>query len=100
MGEYSGSTHQTSVGVRVAIVASRFNEDIVHQLVESAEAVYHERGGADHWLTTVWVPGAFELPMAARWLAERENAADLKGGYQVIATDVNKDGKLDLVALA
>lgn len=27
-------------------------------------------------------------------------AADLKGGYQVVATDVNKDGKLDLVALA
>lgn len=27
-------------------------------------------------------------------------AADLRGGYQVVATDINKDGKLDLVALA
>jgi hypothetical protein len=32
--------------------------------------------------------------------APRELASDLRGGYQVVAVDVNKDGKLDLVALA
>ena len=73
MGEYSGSTHQTAVGVRVAIVASRYNDEVVQQLVDSAEAVYRSRGGVDDYLTVTWVPGAFEIPLMAKRLAEAHN---------------------------
>ena len=73
MGEYSGSTQQTAVGVRVAIVASRYNEEVVEQLVHSAQAVYIERGGVTDYLTTTWVPGAFEIPLMAKRVAEAHN---------------------------
>jgi 6,7-dimethyl-8-ribityllumazine synthase len=73
MGEYSGSTEQTAVGVRVAIVASRYNEEIVSKLVESAADVYKARGGVADYLTTTWVPGAFEIPLMAKRLAEAHN---------------------------
>ena len=79
MGEYSGSTEQTAVGVRVAIVASRFNEEIVKELVRSASEVYRERGGVDEYLTVTWVPGAFEIPLAAQTMAST-------GRYDAIVT--------------
>jgi 6,7-dimethyl-8-ribityllumazine synthase len=54
---------------RVAIVAARFNADIVDRLLAGAIAAWRERGGDDARLTTARVPGAFELPVAARKLA-------------------------------
>ncbi|HLY52959.1 MAG TPA: 6,7-dimethyl-8-ribityllumazine synthase [Steroidobacteraceae bacterium] len=56
-------------GRRVAVVASRFNEPIVAALVKGASATWLERGGAAQDLSVVRVPGAFELPLAARKLA-------------------------------
>src|SRR6266851_4940391 len=38
--------------------------------------------------------------LAAGQFAEHTIANDLKGGYQVVAADVNHDGKIDLIALA
>jgi 6,7-dimethyl-8-ribityllumazine synthase len=53
----------------IAIVASRFNRFIVDQLVEGARDALQRRGiNADRQLLT-WVPGAFELPLAADRLA-------------------------------
>jgi 6,7-dimethyl-8-ribityllumazine synthase len=56
-------------GRRVAVVAARFNEPIVGELVKGASATWLERGGAAEDLSVVRVPGAFELPLAARKLA-------------------------------
>lgn len=56
-------------GCRVALVAARFNEVIVAGLVKGASATWLERGGAADELSMVRVPGAFELPLAARKLA-------------------------------
>jgi len=55
-------------GHRVAIVASRFNEFIVASLVKGATAAWLEHGGAAADLSIIRVPGAFELPLAARKL--------------------------------
>jgi 6,7-dimethyl-8-ribityllumazine synthase len=54
---------------RVGLVASRFNQFIVDQLLAGAREALSRRGlcGAD--LTLVWVPGAFELPLAAEHMA-------------------------------
>lgn len=50
---------------RVAIVVSRYNERITRRLLDGARAALRERGIADDAVDVVWVPGAFELPVAA-----------------------------------
>ena len=55
--------------LRVAIVASRFNETIVKRLVEGALDCLRRHGVADDDISVAWVPGAFEIPLAARRLA-------------------------------
>lgn len=54
---------------RIAVVASRFNRFIVDQLVAGAEDALERRGVAAAGRTLAWVPGAFELPLAAARLA-------------------------------
>lgn len=62
-GSYDGRN------LRVAVIASRFNETIAKALLEGALDCLRRHGVADQDVTTVWVPGAFELPSAARRLA-------------------------------
>jgi 6,7-dimethyl-8-ribityllumazine synthase len=50
---------------RVAILASRYNELITTRLLEGALACCREAGIARDDVDVVWVPGAFELPVAA-----------------------------------
>ncbi|MGH8260147.1 MAG: 6,7-dimethyl-8-ribityllumazine synthase [Steroidobacteraceae bacterium] len=58
----------TARGRRVAIVAARFNDSIVARLLNGAVEAWRERGGSAEHLTVARVPGAFELPIAARKL--------------------------------
>lgn len=55
---------------RFAIVASRFNEFLVSKLVEGALDAIRRHGGEAATVTLAWVPGAFEIPLAAKALAE------------------------------
>ncbi|MGH2754338.1 MAG: 6,7-dimethyl-8-ribityllumazine synthase [Actinomycetota bacterium] len=55
--------------LRVAIVASRFNETISRRLVEGALDQLTRHGVPDESLSVTWVPGAFEIPVAAGRLA-------------------------------
>lgn len=55
-------------GRRVAIVAARFNDLIVASLLKGATAAWAARGGAAADLAVFRVPGAFELPLAAKKL--------------------------------
>lgn len=55
---------------RFAIVASRFNEFIVSKLISGAEDTFVRHGVDTNDITLVWVPGAFELPLAAMKLAQ------------------------------
>ena len=56
-------------GLRVAIVASRFNETIVKSLVDGAVDCLRRHGVDDDDLSLTWVPGAFEIPVVARRFA-------------------------------
>jgi 6,7-dimethyl-8-ribityllumazine synthase len=67
MNNYKGSLD--GARLRVAVVASRFNETIGKQLVDGALDCLQRHGVADADLFLVWVPGAFELPAAAERLA-------------------------------
>jgi len=57
-------------GHRFCLVASRFNEQYVARLVRAALDTLHARGAAEADVDVVWVPGAFELPLACRWAAK------------------------------
>ena len=58
-----------AAGVRVGIVVSRFNDLITRQLLEGARDCLRRHGGDEERLVVVWVPGAFEIPLAAQRLA-------------------------------
>jgi 6,7-dimethyl-8-ribityllumazine synthase len=56
-------------GLRVAVVAARFNESISQRLLEGAVDCLRRQGVADEDISIARVPGAFELPLAAQRLA-------------------------------
>ena len=57
-------------GMRVAIVASRFNEIIVNKLLGGAVDGLVRHGVDENNITAAWVPGAFEIPLTADKLAK------------------------------
>ena len=59
----------TAKGLRIALVASRFNSFLVEQLVKGAQDAFARLGGDERGLTLVRVPGAYEIPVAAKRLA-------------------------------
>jgi len=57
-------------GMKVGIVAARFNEIIVSKLLGGAVDGLVRHGVAEENITAAWVPGAFEIPMIAKKMAE------------------------------
>lgn len=72
MGEYGGEDLEDSEldasGLRVSIVVARYNPDISRRLLRGARQWLSARGLDDP--PVIWVPGAFEIPLAALVLAE------------------------------
>jgi 6,7-dimethyl-8-ribityllumazine synthase len=65
-----GAAGNAAHGRRVAVVAARFNADIVDRMVAGAAAAFARQGGDPAQLVLVRAPGAFELPLLARKLAD------------------------------
>ncbi len=57
-------------GARFAVIVSRFNEALTSRLASGAAAALREAGAAEGDVEIFTVPGAFELPQAARCAAE------------------------------
>jgi len=74
MNEITGDFKQC--GGRYALVAARFNQFITDQLIRGAVDTLVRQGIAATDIDCIWVPGAFEIPMAARKAAtsDRYNA--------------------------
>ncbi len=70
MAEFSGTPSGTER--RFAVVASRFNHEVVEKLVDGALDALVRHGAAVDDVDVVWVPGAWELPLAARRLLATE----------------------------
>ena len=87
-------------GMKVAIVASRFNEIIVNKLLGGAVDGLVRHGVDENNITAVWVPGAFEIPIAADKLAKSGKydaviclGAVIKGStshYDYVCAEVSK----------
>lgn len=70
MTELSTTTgHLDASGLKVALVAARFNEAIVERLVSGAADELRRHGATSDDLNVVWVPGSFELPVVLERLA-------------------------------
>ncbi len=57
-------------GQRIGIVAARFNEFITSKLLGGAKDAFVRHGGDETGLDIAWVPGAFEIPLVAKKMAE------------------------------
>jgi len=62
-------TSSDATGLRVAVVVGRFNQLICAKLLEGAVDELVRRGASSDDVDVAWVPGAFEIPQAARALA-------------------------------
>lgn len=87
-------------GMRVGIVASRFNSFIVSKLLDGAVDGLVRHGVEEKNITAVWVPGAFEIPVIARKMAESDKydaviavGAVIRGStthYDYVCAEVSK----------
>ena len=66
-----------AVGARIGIAAARFNDEVVSRLLEAALDTLADHGLDRDAVPVARVPGAFELPLAARWLATRRLTVQL-----------------------
>jgi 6,7-dimethyl-8-ribityllumazine synthase len=73
------ASSRDATGLRFAVVVGRFNHPITAALLESCAAELVARGAADEAVHVAWVPGAFEIPLAARKLAQ-------SGRYDAVIT--------------
>ncbi len=86
-------------GAKFAIAVSRFNSFITERLLEGALDCIRRHGGKEEDITVVKVPGAFELPLIAKKLAERDYDAVIVLGavirgetphFDYVAAEVSK----------
>lgn len=87
-------------GMRVGIVASRFNSFIVSKLLDGAVDGLVRHGVEEENITACWVPGAFEIPVIARKMAESDKydaviavGAVIRGStthYDYVCAEVSK----------
>jgi 6,7-dimethyl-8-ribityllumazine synthase len=84
----------------LGIVASRFNEFITEKLISGALDCWRRHGGNEQDVTIAWVPGAWEMPAAAKRLATSGNystvvclGAVIRGGtphFEYVASEAAK----------
>lgn len=89
-----------ATGLKVGIVAARFNEFIVSKLVSGAEDGLVRHGANTDDIDIAWVPGAFEMPLVAKKMANSGKydaiiclGAVIKGStdhYDYVCAEVSK----------
>lgn len=85
MAEFEGVP--SGEGRRIGVIVSRFNESITHALLDGALDALVRHGTAADDVDVVWVPGAWELPAAARRLLASERYVALVALGAVIRGD-------------
>lgn len=61
----------TSEKLRLAIVVSRFNEEISNRLLNGAQTYLENDSGFETEIAVYWVPGAFEIPFACQQVIDK-----------------------------
>ncbi len=76
--------HLVGAGLKFGIVISRFNDTIGKELLRGAQETLIRHGVTESDIDVFWVPGAFEVPQAARWIARRKGAPPHRPYYDAI----------------
>ncbi|PYZ94446.1 6,7-dimethyl-8-ribityllumazine synthase [Salipaludibacillus keqinensis] len=71
--------HLIGTGLKVGIVVGRFNEFITSKLLGGAEDAFKRHGVAEEDIDVAWVPGAYEIPLIAKRMAD-------SGNYDAVVT--------------
>ena len=69
--------HLSAKGKSFAIVTSRFNEFISSKLLGGSLDCIKRHGGDDNKVDVAWVPGAYEIPLVAKKLANSNKFLDI-----------------------
>ncbi len=87
-------------GLKIGIIASRFNEFITSKLVSGAQDCLVRHGVNDDDISVAWVPGAFEIPVIAKRMAKSKKydaiicvGAVIRGAtshYDYVCNEVSK----------
>ncbi len=98
MGTYEGSL--IGSGLKVGIVISRFNELLSSRLLSGAQDALNRHGIESDDVDVAWVPGAFEIPLVAKRLADTGRydvvlalGVIIRGGtphFDYVASEVSK----------
>ncbi|WP_342536031.1 6,7-dimethyl-8-ribityllumazine synthase [Sporosarcina sp. FSL K6-3508] len=64
--------HLVGTGLKIGVVVGRFNEFITGKLLSSAEDAFKRHGVAEADVDIAWVPGAFEIPLIAKKMADSQ----------------------------
>lgn len=96
--KYEGNL--VGAGLKFGLVVSRFNEFITGKLLEGAEDALARHGVKPADIDVIWAPGAFEIPLVAKKIAEKGKysaviclGAVIRGGtphFDYIASEVTK----------
>lgn len=78
-------------GRRFAIAASRYNHEVTGRLVDGATEALAEHGVAEADVQIAWVPGSFELPLAAQRLAQTGDVSAVICVGCIIKGETNHD---------
>lgn len=69
------SPNYSAASLRFVIVCARFNQTITGKLLEGAISALKTSGASDSYIEVAWVPGSFELPVAAARAAARSDVS-------------------------
>ncbi|MBY0221242.1 6,7-dimethyl-8-ribityllumazine synthase [Mammaliicoccus sciuri] len=64
--------HLVGTGLKIGVVVGRFNEFITGKLLSGAEDAFKRHGVAEADVDIAWVPGAFEIPLIAKKMADSQ----------------------------
>lgn len=70
LSEYDPETVPDASGMKFGIAVAEWNHDITGALLEGALDALKKHGAKEENILIRWVPGSFELPSAAKWMAE------------------------------
>lgn len=93
-------------GLKFGIVVARFNEFITSKLLSGAEDTLVRHGAREEDITVAWVPGAFEIPLVAKKMAQSGKydgiiclGAVIRGAtshYDYVCNEVSKELPLSI----
>ena len=73
LSSYKSEDLPNGAHFKVGIVVSEWNSAYTEGMLQGAQDVLIEAGVPEHGIRVHWVPGSYELPLGAQWLAERDD---------------------------